>query len=173
MIKKFVIILITTLTLAVNVNAASDGELLLKKNEPSEVKDCFEKINRATFAFNQVLDGVVFKPVASAYRILPSPVKTGVSNSLDNLSNLVTIPNNILQGDFKLAGLNTGRFLINTTVGVLGLIDVAQYFGMSEYEKEDYGQSLAKAGVGPGCYIVLPVLGPSTAVLGPKTGKTI
>ena len=163
MIKKFVIILITTLTLAVNVNAASDGELLLKKNEPSEVKDCFEKINRATFAFNQVLDGVVFKPVASAYRILPSPVKTGVSNSLDNLSNLVTIPNNILQGDFKLAGLNTGRFLINTTVGVLGLIDVAQHLGMSEYEKEDYGQSLAKAGVGPGCYIVLPVLGPSTA----------
>ena len=163
MIKKFVIILITTLTLAVNVNAASDGELLLKKNEPSEVKDCFEKINRATFAFNQVLDGVIFKPVASAYRILPSPVKTGVSNSLDNLSNLVTIPNNILQGDFKLAGLNTGRFLINTTVGVLGLIDVAQYLGMSEYEKEDYGQSLAKAGVGPGCYIVLPVLGPSTA----------
>ena len=163
MIKKFVIILITTLTLAVNVNAASDGELLLKKNEPSEVKDCFEKINRATFAFNQVLDGVIFKPVASAYRILPSPVKTGVSNSLDNLSNLVTIPNNILQGDFKLAGLNTGRFLINTTVGVLGLIDVAQHLGMSEYEKEDYGQSLAKAGVGPGCYIVLPVLGPSTA----------
>ena len=163
MIKKFVIILITTLTLAVNVNAASDGELLLKKNEPSEVKDCFEKINRATFAFNQVLDGVIFKPVASAYRILPSPVKTGVSNSLDNLSNLVTIPNNILQGDFKQAGLNTGRFLINTTVGVLGLIDVAQHLGMSEYEKEDYGQSLAKAGVGPGCYIVLPVLGPSTA----------
>ena len=163
MIKKFVIILITTLTLTVNVNAASDGELLLKKNEPSQVKDCFEKINRATFAFNQVLDGVIFKPVASAYRVLPSPVKTGVSNSLDNLSNLVTIPNNILQGDFKLAGLNTGRFLINTTVGVLGLIDVAQYFGMSEYEKEDYGQSLAKAGVGPGCYIVLPVLGPSTA----------
>jgi len=163
MIKKFVIILITTLTLAVNVNAASDGELLLKKNEPSEVKDCFEKINRATFAFNQVLDGVIFKPVASAYRILPSPVKTGVSNSLDNLSNLVTIPNNILQGDFKQASLNTGRFLINTTVGVLGLIDVAQHLGMSEYEKEDYGQSLAKAGVGPGCYIVLPVLGPSTA----------
>jgi len=163
MIKKFVIILITTLTLTVNVNAASDGELLLKKNEPSEIKDCFEKINRATFAFNQVLDGVIFKPVASAYRVLPSPVKTGVSNSLDNLSNLVTIPNNILQGDFKLAGLNSGRFLINTTVGVLGLIDVAQHLGMSEYEKEDYGQSLAKAGVGPGCYIVLPVLGPSTA----------
>ena len=163
MIKKVAIILITTLALTVNVSASSDGELLLKKNEPSEVKDCFEGLNRATFAFNQVLDGVIFKPVASVYRKLPSPVKSGVSNSLDNLSNLVTIPNNLLQGDFMLAGLNTGRFLINSTVGILGLVDVAQHLGMSEYVKEDYGQSLAKAGVGPGCYIVLPVLGPSTA----------
>ena len=96
------------------------------------------------------------------YRSLPSPIKTGVSNSLDNLSNLVTIPNNILQGDFSTAGVNTGRFVINTTVGILGLVDVAQMLGFSEYEKEDYGQSLAKAGIGPGCYIVLPVLGPST-----------
>jgi len=86
-----------------------------------------------------------------------------VSNSLDNLSNLVTIPNNLLQGDFALAGVNTGRFLVNTTFGILGLVDVAQYLGMTEYEKEDYGQSLAKAGVGPGCYVVLPILGPSTA----------
>ena len=85
-----------------------------------------------------------------------------MSNSLDNLSNLVTIPNNILQGDFSAAGVNTGRFAINTTVGILGLVDVAQMLGFSEYEKEDYGQSLAKAGIGPGCYIVLPVLGPST-----------
>ena len=84
MIKKIAIILITTLALTVNVSASSDGELLLKKNEPSEVKDCFEGLNRATFAFNQVLDGVIFKPVASVYRKLPSPVKSGVSNSLDN-----------------------------------------------------------------------------------------
>ena len=163
MIKKFVIIIITTLALTFNVSASSDGELLLKKNNPAEVKDCFEKLNRATFAFNQVLDGVIFQPVASVYKKFPSPLKNGVSNSLDNLSNLVTIPNNILQGDFKLAGINTGRFVINTTVGILGLIDVAQYLGMSEYEKEDYGQSLAIAGVGPGCYVVLPILGPSTA----------
>ena len=134
-----------------------------EKNEPSEVKDCFEKINRATFAFNQALDGVIFKPVASVYKKFPSPVKSGVNNSLDNLSNLVTIPNNLLQGDFRLAGINTGRFIVNTTVGILGLFDVAQHIGMPEYEKEDYGQSLAKAGVGPGCYVVLPVLGPSTA----------
>ena len=163
MIKKFAIILITTLALTLNVQAGSDGELLLKKNSPAQVKDCFEGLNRATFAFNQALDGIIFKPVASVYKKIPSPLRTGVSNSLDNLSNLVTIPNNILQGDLKLAGINTGRFLINTTVGVLGIFDVAQAIGICEYEKEDYGQSLAKAGVGPGCYVVLPVLGPSTA----------
>ena len=161
--KLLSLIIITTFALVVNVNASSDGELLLKKNEPSEVKDCFETVNRATFALNQVLDGIIFKPVASVYKKLPSPLKSGVSNSLDNLSNLVTIPNNLLQGDFELAGINTGRFLVNTTFGILGLVDVAQYLGMTEYEKEDYGQSLAKAGVGPGCYVVLPILGPSTA----------
>lgn len=163
MIKKFVIILITTLALIVNSHSASDGNLVLKKNEPSEIKDCFENVNRATFAFNQALDGVIFKPVASIYKKIPSPVRSGVSNTLDNLSNLVTIPNNILQGDFALAGVNTGRFLINSTVGVLGIFDVANALGITEYEKEDYGQSLAKIGVGPGCYVVLPVLGPSTA----------
>tara|TARA_B100001093_G_C26818837_1_gene1010974 strand:- start:657 stop:1442 length:786 start_codon:yes stop_codon:yes gene_type:complete len=163
MIKKISIILITTLALTLNVNAGSDGDLLLKKNNPSEIKDCAEKFNRATFAFNQALDGIIFQPVATVYRKLPSPLKNGVSNSLDNLSNLVTIPNNILQGDLKLAGVNTGRFIVNTTVGVLGLMDVATGLGIVEYEKEDYGQSLASHGVGPGCYIVLPVLGPSTA----------
>ena len=163
MLKKIAIFLITTFALVANVDAASDGELLLKKNNPSEIKDCSEGFNRATFAFNQGLDKAIFKPVASVYRKLPSPVKSGVSNTLDNLSNLVTIPNNLLQGEFAEAGVNTGRFLINTTVGILGLMDVAQHFGFTEYVKEDYGQSLAKHGVGPGCYIVLPVLGPSTA----------
>ena len=161
--KKIVIIIFTTLALTLNVNAGTDGELILKKNEPSEVKDCFEKINRATFAFNEVLDGVIFQPVASLYKKLPSPAKTGVSNSLENLSHLLTIPNNVIQGDIKQAGVNTGRFVINTTVGILGLFDVAQYFGLVNYEKEDYGQSLAKWGAGPGCYVVLPILGPSTA----------
>jgi phospholipid-binding lipoprotein MlaA len=148
--------------LAFNVNAASDGELNLKKNKPSEIKDCFENLNRATFAFNQALDGVIFKPVASAYRVLPSQIRAGVSNSLDNLSNLVTIPNNVIQGDIKKAATNSGRLVINTTIGILGIIDVAQHLGLPEYEKEDYGQSLATMGVGPGCYLVLPVLGPST-----------
>ena len=82
MIKKFCIILITTLALVQNVNAGSDGELILKKNDPSNVKDCFEGLNRATFAFNQGLDGILFEPISRAYRVLPSPVRTGVSNSL-------------------------------------------------------------------------------------------
>ena len=163
MIKKILVIVITTFTLTFNAIAASDGELLLNKNEPSEVKDCFEGFNRASFALNQGLDKVIFKPISSVYRTLPSPIKTGVSNSLDNLSNVVTIPNNILQGDFSNAGINTGRFVINTTLGILGIFDVATYLGFTEYVKEDYGQSLAKHGFGPGCYIVLPVLGPSTA----------
>jgi phospholipid-binding lipoprotein MlaA len=163
MIKKIIVILITTLTLIANVNASSDGELLLKKNNPAEIKDCWEGFNRATFALNQGLDKVIFKPISSVYKVLPSPVKTGVSNSLDNLSNMVTIPNNLLQGEFSKAGTNTGRFLINTTVGILGFIDVASYLGFEEYEKEDYGQTLAVHGTGPGCYVVLPVLGPSTA----------
>jgi phospholipid-binding lipoprotein MlaA len=163
MLKKIAIIIITTLTLTMNVNAASDGNLILKKNNPAEIEDCSEGFNKATFAFNQGLDKAIFKPVASLYRKLPSPVKSGTSNALDNLSNLITIPNNILQGEFRKAGVNTGRFVINTTIGILGLADVAEGMGFSKYEKEDYGQTLAVAGVGPGCYLVLPVLGPSTA----------
>jgi len=163
MFGKILIILITTFTLTINSYASSDGELILNKNKPSEIKDCSESFNRVSFALNQGLDKVIFKPVASVYKGLPSPIKSGVSNSLENLSNVVTIPNNILQGEFNKAGVNTIRFIINTTAGILGIIDVADFIGFSEYEKEDYGQSLAVHGVGPGCYIVLPVLGPSTA----------
>ncbi len=162
MFRKLILILITTIALNSYAMAETNKELILK-NEPSEIKDCFEKLNRATFAFNQTLDGVIFEPLANVYRMLPSPAKTGVSNSLSNLSHLTTIPNNLFQGDFKEAGKNTGRFIINTTLGILGLIDVAQHFGLEGYEKEDYGQSFAKLGAGPGCYVVLPVLGPSTA----------
>ena len=163
MYKKLALITITTFALISNVNASSDNELILKKNNPAEVKECWEGFNRASFALNQGLDKVIFKPIASVYRAFPSPIKSGVSNSLNNLSNVVTIPNNLLQGEFSKAGSNTGRFIINTTFGVLGFIDVATRLGFSEYEKEDYGQTLATHGVGPGCYLVLPVLGPKTA----------
>ena len=110
MFRKLVLLITLIFFATFSAHSGSDGELILKKNQPTEVKDCFESLNRATFAFNQALDGVIFKPVASAYRVLPSPIKNGVSNSLDNLSTLVTIPNNLLQGEIKKAGINSGRF---------------------------------------------------------------
>ena len=129
----------------------------------TDVKDCFEKVNRATFSFNQGLDKAIFKPIAKGYRKLPSPIKKGTGNVLSNLSNLLTIPNNILQGDLKTAGLNTTRLTVNSTIGILGIFDVAAQMGIvKDYQKEDYGQTLGKWGVGEGCYLVIPVLGPST-----------
>ena len=145
-----------------NVSADTDGSNELSSKKSGEVKDCFEKVNRATFKLNQALDGAIFEPVAKAYRVLPSPIKSGTSNVLSNLSNLVTIPNNILQGDIKKAGENTGRLVINTTLGIFGIFDVAQAMGLTKNEKEDYGQSLGAMGIGEGCYLVLPILGPST-----------
>ena len=127
-----------------------------------EVKDCFEKLNRATFALNMGLDKVIFKPISKGYRKLPSPIRTGTSNALNNLSNLVTIPNNILQGDLKSAANNSARLVINTTLGIAGIFDPANSFGFEKKDKEDFGQSLGVMGVGEGCYLVLPVLGPTT-----------
>ena len=159
--KKILITSLIAIILTGNVSAGIDGEnSLSKKSKP--VKDCFESINRSTFALNQGLDRVIFEPVAKAYRVLPSPVRTGTSNALENLSSLITIPNNLLQGEFKKAGINSGRFVINTTVGILGVFDVAERMKFPEYEKEDYGQTFGAWGVGAGCYLVLPVLGPST-----------
>ena len=162
MLKKLTITIIYICLLAFNANAGSDGELALKKNQPKEIKDCFEKLNRATFSFNQGLDKALIKPIAKGYRNLPNPIQKGTKNAVTNLSNLITIPNNVLQGDVKTAMINTGRLVVNTTVGLLGTVDVANKMGFPKYEKEDYGQTLGKWGVGPGCYLVLPVLGPST-----------
>ena len=159
--KNIIITLLISTLISCNVSAGTDGENNLSKNS-KPVKDCFEGLNRATFTLNQGLDKVIFKPVAKGYRSLPSPVRTGTNNVLTNLSSLITIPNNILQGEFKTAGVNTGRFAINTTAGILGIFNVAKKMGFSKYEKEDYGQTLGVWGVGEGCYLVLPILGPST-----------
>ena len=159
--RKILILLMLSILIFSNSFAGSDGELTLsKKTKP--VKDCFETVNRITFAVNMGLDKIIFKPVAKGYRVLPSPIRAGVSNALDNLTTLVTIPNNVLQGELKKAGVNTGRFAINTTIGILGIFDVAEAIGFPEYVKEDYGQTLGAYGIGPGCYLVLPVIGPST-----------
>tara|TARA_B100000925_G_scaffold10883_1_gene7770 strand:- start:781 stop:1578 length:798 start_codon:yes stop_codon:yes gene_type:complete len=161
MFKKLTILIFATFLIAFNANAGSDGELTLNKNDQKEIKDCFKKLNRATFAFNKSLDRAVIKPIAKSYRKLPDSIQKGTSNVVNNLSNLITIPNNVLQGDIKLAFINTGRLVVNSTIGILGTIDVANKMGFPKYEREDYGQTLGTWGVGPGCYIVLPVLGPS------------
>ena len=161
---KFFKLFLAVILLSTNAFAASDGDLkLTKKNKANKTtKDCFESLNRATFSLNQGLDKIILKPVAKGYRTLPSSIRTGTGNVLDNLSNLITIPNNVLQGELGKAGINTGRLLVNSTIGILGIFDVAQSLGFPEYEKEDYGQTLGRWGVGPGCYLVLPVLGPTT-----------
>ena len=170
--KNIIISFLISILLASNVSAGSDGEgnpskkakdknISLSK-KPKPIKDCFEGLNRATFALNDGMDKVIFKPIAKTYRFLPSPVRNSTSNVLVNISSLVTIPNNILQGEFKTAGVNTGRLIINSTLGILGIFNVAKKMGFSKYEKEDYGQTLGVWGVGAGCYFVLPILGPTT-----------
>ena len=131
-------------------------------NLKAETKDCFEKLNRGIFQLNMILDKTLFKPIASGYSYLPSPIKKGVRNVTSNISHTVTIPNNLLQGNIQGALNETGRFAINTTFGILGIFDPASKLGLKKNEPEDYGQTLGSYGVGPGCYVMLPVFGPST-----------
>ena len=91
--------------------------------------------------------------------IFQNQLRSGTSNALNNLSNVVTIPNNILQGQFKEAGINTLRFSINTTLGIAGIFDVASYYGLKKLDKEDYGQTLGTWGVKEGCYFVFTSFG--------------
>ena len=159
------LIIILTFTILSNYSiAGDDGNIKLseRKNGYVEVKDCFEKVNRGIFGFNQVLDKIIFKPLAKGYRMFPQPIRSGTSNVLNNLSNVVTVPNNILQGKFKDAGINSARLVINSTIGIAGIFDVASYYGLEKRDKEDYGQTFGVWGAGPGCYFVLPVLGPTT-----------
>ena len=160
--KKFLSFLLIAFFISTSSFAGSDGVNELKNKNGNGVKDCFEGINRGIFAFNQVLDNFIVEPLAKGYRYLPSPIRTGASNAINNISLMATIPNNILQGDFNLAGKNTGRFVVNSTVGILGIFDPASKIGLNDYEKEDWGQTLGTWGVKEGCYLVLPVLGPST-----------
>ena len=124
-------------------------------------KECFEKISRGVFKFNQGFDNVILEPIAKGYNKLPEPIKKGTSNFTSNIATLLSIPNHLLQGEIRLAGHATGSFLINSTVGILGLGNPAALMGL-ENQKEDLGQTLGAYGVGGGCYFVLPILGPTT-----------
>jgi phospholipid-binding lipoprotein MlaA len=130
--------------------------------EKYTANECFENFSRGTLKFNQGLDKAIFKPIAKGYRALPVPIRMGTSNVVGNLRSLLTLSNNLLQGDLRGAGNTAGRFLINSTVGILGVFDPATHIGFTKKGKEDFGQTLGVWGADTGCYFVLPILGPTT-----------
>ena len=138
---------------------------LMMNFNPSELRatdECFEGVSRAVFKFNMAFDDAILEPIAKGYNKLPTPIKTGTSNFTSNIATLLSIPNNLLQGNIKQLGHSTGSFIINTSVGILGFLNPAEKIGLKPH-KEDVGQTLGRYGLGPGCYFVLPVLGPTTA----------
>ncbi len=134
--------------------------LLVSASAQSE-KECFEKLSRGIFKFNQGFDNIVLEPVAKVYNKLPEPVKNGTGNFTSNIATLLSIPNHLLQGELRSAGHATGSFLVNSTVGIFGLGNPAEKMGLKN-QKEDLGQTLGAYGVKGGCYFVLPILGPTT-----------
>jgi len=125
-------------------------------------EDPWEGFNRGVFRFNDTLDTYALKPLAQGYqKITPQPVEDGVSNFFANIGDVRNLANDLLQGKFRDAGIDTSRLLFNTTFGVLGLFDVATRMGLQRND-EDFGQTLGAWGLGSGPYLMLPLLGPST-----------
>jgi len=148
----------------------SDNELLIYNFKPYTPKpftgasnpDPFEKVNRKIFAFNYAIDNKVLKPLSRGYsKVVPKPVKTGISNFFSNIDDVLVITNDLLQFKFKQALTDTSRFLFNSTLGLGGLIDISTMMGF-EKNNEDFGQTLATWGVKPGPYLMLPFVGPSS-----------
>lgn len=151
MIKQIKNVLITFALASILVGCASTAN-----------KDPLEGINRGVYKFNDVADRAVIKPVATAYKtVTPSPIRKGVSNFFSNIGTLTTIINDLLQFKFAHAFTDAGRFVINSTFGIAGLIDVASMDNI-EKRNEDFGQTLGHWGVDTGAYLVLPFIGPST-----------
>lgn len=129
---------------------------------PYNPNDPLEQVNRKVWQFNLTADKYVLKPVAQTYEnVTPDPVEQGVDNFFSNLSYPVTIVNDVFQLKFRHTASDLTRFLVNSTVGVLGIFDVAANLGLPERD-EDFGQTLGYWGVGQGVYLMLPLLGPST-----------
>jgi phospholipid-binding lipoprotein MlaA len=135
--------------------------------------DPLEPLNRKIYAFNMILDENLFKPVADTYvKFTPDPLQIGIANFFENLGEINIVINDFLQGKFKQGLMDSGRFLINSTFGVIGLVDHATDLGLRKHE-EDFGQTLAVWGVGQGPYLMLPVLGPQTLRDTPAIGMSI
>ena len=135
---------------------------LLSSNVSAEQeKDCFEKVSRGVFKFNKSFDKAVLRPIAAGYNKLPKPIRSGTGNFTSNIGTLLTVPNHILQGQWRLAGESSASFVINSTIGILGFANPAAKMGLKN-QQEDVGQTLGAYGIGGGCYFVLPILGPTT-----------
>ncbi len=144
-----------------SVKSADDD---LDEYDADLVADPLEPLNRATFWLNHGLYMFVFKPISKTYEaIIPKPVRTGIHNAFENVKFPVRVVNDGLQGNFKRAGLETGRFLVNTTAGVGGIGRPADHIPtLADVPAGDTGQTFAKWGIGHGAYLVLPILGPSS-----------
>ena len=164
MVRKIIYISIFAFLLQTySINAGTTGSEELKgSGSQDSAEECFEGFSRAMFSLNHGLDTAIFEPVSKGYRALPVPIRKGTGNVMSNLRSLLTFSNNILQGDFRRAGNTAGRFVINSTVGILGIWDPATAFGLEKPGKEDFGQTLGVWGSNSGCYFVIPILGPST-----------
>jgi len=124
-------------------------------------EECFENTSRSIFKFNMAFDDAVLDPIAKGYSKLPDPIKKGTSNFTSNIGTLLSIPNNLFQGNFNQLGHSVGSFVVNSSFGILGLFNPAEKMGLRAH-KEDVGQTLGTYGIGTGCYFVLPILGPTT-----------
>lgn len=156
---RLFLVLLTGLVMAA---CASTGGGNFDPTAPEAVADPLEPLNRATFKFNGAVRIAILQPVAKVYStVLPKPAQDGVRNAVNNLKSPVIFLNDLAQGEGKRGGKTLGRFLINSTLGIGGLFDVAKRMGL-ERHGEDFGQTLGVWGVGEGFYLVLPLLGPSS-----------
>jgi phospholipid-binding lipoprotein MlaA len=142
-------------------SAALAGCVTLPPNAPRSPQDPYESWNRGVYNLNTKVDNAVTKPLAKGYvRVVPQPIRTGVSNFFGNLHMTTVLVNDALQGKPLAAATDLGRLLLNTTIGIGGLLDPATSAGLAHNE-EDFGLTLARWGVHPGPFIEIPVLGPS------------
>ena len=135
--------------------------LIFSINIYSEINDPFEELNRTSFQINETVDSVILKPIAVTYSKAPRPIKHGITNFFRNLKEVDNTVNQLLQGKPKSAANDLGRFVINSTIGLGGLIDVASNMGLERHD-EDFGQTLGVWGIPSGPYIMIPMLGPSS-----------
>lgn len=130
--------------------------------DTASIADPFEDVNRVTLSVNDAVDKAILEPVAKTYRVAtPGVFRTGMRNFLRNLRGPVDVANQVLQGDMTGVGNSLARVVINTLAGFGGILDIAEEGGIA-YEREDFGQTLAKWGIGDGAYFVVPILGPSS-----------